>query len=183
ESLDRAIFLLVGLVLVLNVMVEGKDELFGIVNLFCSNRLELAHDRRRVVMGHDVERADGDEIAGSEGPLRPFRQVRLRDFFNDGLRHGSIPDSRPRLSGRAKLGYLLFCISGRGLAFADGCFFPLISAFISAMSLLTEPIFSRLQIASFNFFCADDDSTPSASAENFSSISRSLSGFLGSPLG
>lgn len=50
-------------------------------------------------------------------------------------------------------------------------FFLLVVAFISDISLLTESMFSRFQIASFSFFWALVDKTPSANAANFSSIS------------
>ncbi len=61
--------------------------------------------------------------------------------------------------------------------------FALTSAFINAINFDTDPIFSRFQIASFNFSCAFFDNTPSANAANFSSTSASLNGFRGSPLG
>ena len=32
-------------------------------------------------------RADSDEVPGAQRPLRTFGQMRLRDFFNDGLTH------------------------------------------------------------------------------------------------
>ena len=54
KDFDGAIFLLVGLIVVLDVMIEGEDELFGIVNLLRANAFKLAHHRRSVVMGHDV---------------------------------------------------------------------------------------------------------------------------------
>ncbi len=52
-------------------------------------------------------------------------------------------------------------------AFPCAAFF-FTSAFISAISLETDPHFSRLQIASISLFCAFVESTPSASARNFS---------------
>ena len=44
EGFDGAVFLQVGLVPVLDVMVEGENKLTGIANLLCANALELAHN-------------------------------------------------------------------------------------------------------------------------------------------
>ena len=48
---------------ILNVMINGVDRLPGIMDFRCTNRLELAHDRRRIVMRHDVLGPDPYEIA------------------------------------------------------------------------------------------------------------------------
>ena len=71
-------------------MIESKDELFGIVNLFRANALKFLHHRRRVVVRHDVVRANGDEVPSAQRPFRSFGEMRLRDFFNDGLAHGEL---------------------------------------------------------------------------------------------
>src|SRR6266849_208773 len=129
----------------------------------------------------------------------------LRDFFNNGLAHTSPLfcelSSRASFGSRRTLRLSLFPVRQRGSPrtlrpqraflsalcvdlFAAPCaFFTRLSAFISAISLLTELAFSKFQIASFNFCCAAGDSTPSASAANFSSITALLSGLRGSPLG
>src|SRR5581483_11545219 len=72
ERLNRAIFLLVGLVLVLNIVVKGKDDLLRVMDLLCTDALELAHDGGRVVVGHDMERANGDEVSGAKRAIGTF---------------------------------------------------------------------------------------------------------------
>ncbi len=57
EGFDRAVFLLVGFVLILDVVIEREDELLGIVDFLRADALELAHHRRGVVVGHDMMRA------------------------------------------------------------------------------------------------------------------------------
>ena len=91
ERLDLAIFFLVGLVFILNIVVEREDWLLAIEHLLRADRLELLHDRGGVVVSHDMRRADGDEIARTQWPVRPFGEVSLRDFFDDGLGHGDAP--------------------------------------------------------------------------------------------
>src|SRR5437588_248719 len=44
ESVNGAVLLLISLILVLDVVLERKDQLLRIVNLLCSNALEFAHD-------------------------------------------------------------------------------------------------------------------------------------------
>ena len=51
----------------------------------------------------------------------------------------------------------------------------------SGHQLAYRPSFSRFQIAFFSFFCAPGDSTPSARAAYFSSISASSAGFADRP--
>ena len=81
---------------VLNVVVDGKDRLARVMDLESAvaahDRLELAHDRRRVVVGHDVLGADVDVVPGVGLPAR-FQPGRVSrgDFLDDGLMHGS-PD-------------------------------------------------------------------------------------------
>ena len=91
EALDGLVLVQVRIVLVLDVVVEGKHQLLGILNLLRSNGLKLLHHRRSIVMRHHAMRTDGDEVAGAQRPLRPFGKMRLRDFFNDGLTHPSLP--------------------------------------------------------------------------------------------
>src|SRR5581483_4857682 len=87
ERFNRAIFLLVGLVLVLNVVVEGEYQLFGIVNLFCANAFELTHHRGGVVVRHDSMRTNGNEVSGPQRAIWSLSEMALRDFFSYGLRH------------------------------------------------------------------------------------------------
>ena len=91
ERFDRAVLLLVGFLLVLNIVVESEDELLGIVNLLRADPLELAHDCRRVVMGHYMKRPDGNEVPRAERAIGTFCKVSLRDFFNNGLGHKNRP--------------------------------------------------------------------------------------------
>src|SRR5436305_6385991 len=87
EGRDGAILLLIGLVLILNVVIQREYRLLRVVQLLSANCLELRHNRRRVVIGHEMEGADGDEVSTAKRTIGSFRQVSLRDFFNDGLRH------------------------------------------------------------------------------------------------
>ena len=87
KCFDRAVLLQIGFVPVLDVVIESEDKLRWIVNLFGANALELAHDRRGVVVGHDAMRADGNEVTGAQRAFRAFGEMGLRDFFNDGLGH------------------------------------------------------------------------------------------------
>src|SRR5581483_7599066 len=160
ESLNSAVFLLVGFVLVLNVVVEREYQLFGIMNFFRADSLEFAHHSGSVVVGHHVKWADGNEIAGPQRTFRSFGQVRARDFFNDGFAHSD-----------SAFAYLFFLVFTFFAGAATAAFFSRISAFISVMRLDTDSSFSNAQIASLSFFCAPPVRTPSASAANFSSIS------------
>ena len=63
ERLNCAILLLIYFVLILNIVIERKHKLRGIMNLLRPDPLELTHDRRSVVMRHDAMRADGDEVS------------------------------------------------------------------------------------------------------------------------
>ena len=90
ESLDGTVFGQVGVLFVLDIMIEGEDELFGIVNLLRANGLKFLHHRRRVVVRHNVVRANGDEVSGAQRPFRSFGKMRFRDFFNGGLAHGEL---------------------------------------------------------------------------------------------
>ncbi len=90
EALDGPVLLQVRIFLVLDVVIERKDQLLGILDLLRADALELAHHRRGIVMRHHAVRADGNKIPGPQRPLRPLGQVRLRDFFNDGLTHKAL---------------------------------------------------------------------------------------------
>src|SRR5437870_2209687 len=107
ECLNRAVLLLIRLILILNIMVERKHKLRGIMNLLRADLLELAHDRRRVVVCHDIARMNGDEVSRSQRPLRPFRSVRLRDLFDNGLTHRFVPTVSLACTGPACLRLLL----------------------------------------------------------------------------
>ena len=54
---------------VLDVVVDGKDGLGRVEDppVVADDGVELAHDRRRVVVRQDVLRTDGDKVAGSFG--------------------------------------------------------------------------------------------------------------------
>ena len=125
------------------------------------------------------ERTNGNEVSCAQGAVGSIGEVSLRDFFNNGLGHGvNSSRSGERVSPRASFGTgqyarlhaaLLGLGTGRiALACTD---FALTSDSIRDISSLTEPTCSRFQIASFTLFCARSVSTPSASAENFSSTS------------
>src|SRR5437868_10567640 len=85
EGFNGAVFFLVLVTLVLNVVVEGEDRLSRIENFFGANRLKLLHDRGRVVVRHHVEGVDGNKVTRAKRALGTFRKMRLRDLFNDGL--------------------------------------------------------------------------------------------------
>src|SRR5215471_12227642 len=175
EAFDRVVFLEIGLVMILNVMVEGKDELLGIEDSLGADCLELANHGRGVVMCHHMKRTNRDKVAGTNGAIGPIDQMGLSNFLDNRLRHET---SWHREYVRLNLTYaseilLLFDTLFRDrtviLAFVRSLL--RISVSISAIKSLTEPIRSRLHTASLTRFCAGFESTPSASAENFSSIS------------
>src|SRR5579862_6408127 len=176
KSLYRAVFLDVRLVMILNVVIQGKHQLLRIRNLFRPNRFELAHHSRRVVMGQRVERPNREEVPCTQRTIRAFGHVRLRDFFYNCLRH--------RISGGWQLQLLrqnrLYASNGFRLFRRAVCFVVALgladfafrmSDSMSAIKSLMEPTRSRFQTVSFISFWAPVDSTPSASAENFSAIS------------
>ena len=92
---DGLVFGLIVLAQVLDVMVQGKNGLPGVLDLGHAQPLELAHDRGRVVVGHDMIGNQRDVISGvdflagieSDG-------VGLNDFFDDGLGHDGSPWAR-----------------------------------------------------------------------------------------
>jgi hypothetical protein len=74
-------------------VIERESELLRIFHLLRADALELAHHRRRVVVGHAAVRTNRQEIPRPQRPRRPFGHVLLRDFFNDGLAHDETPDN------------------------------------------------------------------------------------------
>jgi len=83
---------LVVLAEILDVMIEGEHGLPGVLDLGHAQPLELAHDRRGVVVGHDVIRNQRDVIAGVNFLTRVEADgVGLDDFFDDCLGHGRSP--------------------------------------------------------------------------------------------
>jgi hypothetical protein len=68
-------------------MVESEYKLSWIVNFLGTDAMEFLHDRGGVVMGHDVMRANGNEVARRQWALGPLCKMGLREFFNYGLRH------------------------------------------------------------------------------------------------
>ena len=147
-----------GFVLILNVVIEGEDQLLGIVNLLRADGLELAHHRRGVVVGHDVMRADGDEIAGAQRALRPLGQVGSARFFQRWLAHNELLPPEGRLlspaSSAAPVKRLRRLFTGRFVLRL--CAAPARShiRLHQRHQLAHRPDFSRFQIASFTFFCA-----------------------------
>ena len=87
ECFDRTILLQVRFVMILYVMVEGEDELLRVVDLLCANRSEFAHHRRRVVMGHDVGRPNGDEVSHAQRAVRAISEMGLSNLLDNRLRH------------------------------------------------------------------------------------------------
>jgi hypothetical protein len=87
EGLNRAIFIQVYDIVILNVVVEGEHELFRLTDLLGADRLELRHHGRGVVMRQNVEGPDRKKVSGAQRAVRPFRHVSLRDLFDNGLRH------------------------------------------------------------------------------------------------
>ena len=71
-------------------MVDGEDLLARIVDLRRPNGLELVHNRRRVVVGHNVLGADVDELPGIDllpGLETPGVGISGGDLLDEGLRH------------------------------------------------------------------------------------------------
>src|SRR6185369_11836241 len=75
---------------VLDVVIESKDQLLGILDLLRADSLKLLHHRRGIVVRHHAVRADGAKVPGAQRPLWPLGQMCLRDFFNHGLTHTSL---------------------------------------------------------------------------------------------
>jgi hypothetical protein len=86
ECFDRTILLQVRFVMILYVMVEGEDELFRVVDLLCADRLKFAHHSRRVVMGNNVGRPNG-EVSRAQRVVRAISEVGLSNLLDDRLGH------------------------------------------------------------------------------------------------
>ena len=99
KLLDAPVLRQVFLAGVLDVVVEGEDGLRGVSDPFGADGAELGEHRPRVVVGHDMERAHGDHVAGLDlvAGLEAFG-VGLDDFFGDCLCHVSSPFRIPILS-------------------------------------------------------------------------------------
>ena len=95
ERFNRAVFLQVRFILILDVMIERERELLRIFHFLRADALELAHHRRGVVVRHAAVRTNRQEIPRPQRPRRPFGHVFLRDFFNDGLTHDELPITQP----------------------------------------------------------------------------------------
>src|SRR3954469_17908811 len=113
KDFDGTVLFQIRLVVILNVVIKREDELPRIRDLLRADGLELAHHGRRVVMGHDVKRPDGDEIACAQWTIGPVSEMSLSNLFDNGLRHEpsfGAPRSRERrlakrapISGSSKL--------------------------------------------------------------------------------
>ena len=87
EGFDSAIFLLIRFVLVLDIVVERKDELFRIMNFLSANAFKLAHHGGRIVVGHNAMRANREKVSRAQRPRWALGHVALSNFFNNSLRH------------------------------------------------------------------------------------------------
>ena len=93
KGFNRTVFLLIRFILVLNVVIESKNQLLRIIDLLRPDALELAHHGRGVVVSHHAVRANGEEVCRTQGSRGPLRHVSLSDFFNDSLSHAKPPYS------------------------------------------------------------------------------------------
>ena len=100
EGFNRAVFLQIGFVVILYVVVQGENELPWNTYLLRADRLELAHDSRRVVVRHYVKWPDGNEIAGAPRSLGTIGEVGLSNLFDNCLGHSETPVG-PREAVRA----------------------------------------------------------------------------------
>src|SRR4029077_13630601 len=121
---------------------------------------ELAHERGGVVVGHDVVWPDGEEASGAQGALGAFGEMGLGEFFSDGLGHGQplsgegkMPSRQPARRRRYFSWRFFCCVLALGVGLGDALL-ARTSVFISAISLVTDPRFSRFQMASLSFFWA-----------------------------
>src|ERR1700751_5511553 len=87
EAFNRMIFLHIGLVMILNVMVEGKDELLGIEDSLGADCLELANHGRGVVVCQHMKRTNRDKVSGADRAIGPIGKMGLSDFLDNRLRH------------------------------------------------------------------------------------------------
>ncbi len=86
KILDRLVLLEVFFTAVLDGMIECKYRLVRVGDCSGADRRELWHHRTGIVVGHDVERADRDHVAGAHfGAFAEVDSMGLDDFFGDGL--------------------------------------------------------------------------------------------------
>ena len=102
EAFNRLILVQIRVFFILDVVIQRKHQLPGIVNLLRADGLKLLHHRRSIVMRHHAMRPDGNKIPGPQRPLRPLGKMRLRDFLNNRLPH-TTPISRLQLSHSLKV--------------------------------------------------------------------------------
>src|SRR5208283_3123302 len=93
ERFDGAVLFLVRLDLILNIVIQREHHLPRIFQFLRPDTLELAHDRRSVVVRHAAMRPDRQEIPRPQRPFRPFRHVRLCNFLNNRLTHTDLSSS------------------------------------------------------------------------------------------
>ncbi len=87
ETFNRPVFVQVRIFLILNIVIERKHQLPGVMNLLRPNRLKLLHHRRSVVMRHHPMRPNSDKVPRPQRPLRPLGKMRLRNLLNNRLPH------------------------------------------------------------------------------------------------
>ncbi len=63
EPFDGLVLVKIRIFLVLNVVIERKHQLPGIVNLLRSDALKFLHHRRSIVVRHDSVWTDGHKVA------------------------------------------------------------------------------------------------------------------------
>ena len=87
EGFDGAIFSLIDFVVILNIVIKREYQLFGIVDRRRTDRLELAHHGRGIVVRQHMTGANGNEVAGAQRAAGSRGEVVLRDFLHNGLGH------------------------------------------------------------------------------------------------
>jgi hypothetical protein len=86
KLLNLPILFQVCLALVLDVVIEGHNDLLGIVDLGGSDGHELQGDWPRVVMCHAVEGRERDIVAGFHDlAVCEAERITLNDFFRESL--------------------------------------------------------------------------------------------------
>ena len=93
KGFNRTVFLLIRFILVLNVVIESKNQLLRIIDLLRPNALELAHHGRGVVVSHHTMRANGEEVCRAQGSQGPLRHMNLSNLLNNSLSHAKPPYS------------------------------------------------------------------------------------------
>ena len=87
EGFDGAIFSLIDFVVILNIVIKREYQLFGIVDRRRTDRLELAHDGRGIVVRQDMIGTNGNEVSGAQRAAESCGKVLLCDFFHNCLGH------------------------------------------------------------------------------------------------